>query len=407
MHVGVLSQPSNFHAEKWSRALARAGARVTLFTLDRGGLAMSDTTDGVRVVNLRPAVAWGGRYRYPSYYLSAPALRRALAHHGVDVLHPLHLTPFGTWALQTGFRPVVAAAMGADVLEYPPALAHLGPEVRTWRQADPSHNPLLRWQERLRNRFYRTQVHKVIHQSALVTGDNQPLVDAMLDWFGADPAKTRLLRWGLEPELLAHTPALRAAVRAQWGIPPGARVVFSPRGANAVYQADRILAAIARLLPDPAFGGYFFLVLGAGYSLARDVQAMADRLGRDYPTQFRFVPQQIPRHAVYQLWAAVDAFISAPIYDGYSAAIAEGRYVGAIPIVNAIPGNLEIITDGYNGRVVAPFTPDRLVEVLRELDADFDRYRAEFAPRNRAWIEQHSLLSVNAARWLGWAEAVR
>jgi glycosyltransferase involved in cell wall biosynthesis len=402
MHIGVLSLPGNFHCEKWAKALAAAGAQVTVFSFE-GGKNFEGTT--VKTVELVPPVVWGGRYRYPSYYLSAGRLRYELERRKVDVLHPLHLTPFGSWGVWSGFKPMIAAAMGADVLEYPPQAAHLQqPGVRTWREANVQHTPLAKLKARWLNRFFRARVQQVLTYADIITGDNMPLVDAMRNWFTVDPEKIRLLRWGLEPELFDFTDDVRQAVRAQFGAAPGARVVLSPRGANALYQADIIIAAFEELLHSGP-PGYHYIMLGAGYDLAGAVQQKALQLEAQYPN-FRFVREQLPRLAVYRLWSITDVFISAPIYDGYSAAVAEGRYAGAIPVLNNIPGNTEIIQHGYNGMLVHPFTPRQLVATLQDVHQHFDQYKHEFAPRNRAWILEHSVLHANAAKLVHWADAL-
>ena len=407
LHLGVLSRPANFHAEKWSSALARAGARVTLFTLDAPTPVV-----GVEVVSLPTAVRWGGRYRYPAYALSAGALRRALQHHGVHVLHPLHLTPFGTWAVQAGLRPVVAAAMGADVLEYP-RHRPLADFARTWRERELQHSPLQLARAWAMNRFYRQQVARVIRRADLLTGDNQPLVDAMITHFGAPPARTRLLRWGLEPERFAparggpERGALEARVRQQFGIAPHRRVLLSPRGANALYQADIVLEAFERLLTQHSalLEGHHLLMLGAGYDVSASVAERAAALAQRHPN-FSFVPEQLPRQLIYDLWALTDVFVSAPVYDGYSAAVAEGRFAGAIPVVNAIAGNLEILTHAQNAWFVHPFAPQLLTEALVEVVQRRAELQPRFAQLNREWVAQHSLLQPNAARLLTWADAL-
>ncbi len=402
MHLGVLSRPSNFHAEKWASALARVGARVTLLTLDA-----PTAVAGVEVVQLKPPIVWGGRYRYPSYGLTSAALYQQLRRRGIDVLHPLHLTPFGTWAVQSGFTPTIAAAMGADVLEYPPRRG-LEAFERTWREADRQHSAAQRWRAWLLNRYYRRQVAQVIARADLLTGDNLPLVEAMRDWFGAPMGKLRLLRWGLEPDRFASDADTQARVRERFGIAPHRRVVLSPRGANALYQGDVILGAFEALFERrlERLADLHVIMLGAGYEVSSEVRRRAEALAAR-EANFSFVADQMPRQMVYDLWSVTDVFLSAPVYDGYSAAVAEGRYAGAIPVVNDIPGNREVITHGENGWIVDPFTVEGLTGALAEVIDRRAELRAQFGPRNRAWIEQHSLLDRNAARLVTWADALR
>ena len=61
-----------------------------------------------------------GNYTYLSYLFGGRPLRNALKEHQIQVLNPINITPYGVWALRSRYRPIVAVAMGADILEYPP-----------------------------------------------------------------------------------------------------------------------------------------------------------------------------------------------------------------------------------------------------------------------------------------------
>lgn len=380
MHIGVLSVPSNFHCRKWAGALAQAGAQVSVFSFERGEIP------GVEVVQLPAPVRWAGRYRYPNYFFKARALHRALLRHGVTLLHPLHLTPFGSWGHWSGFRPTLPAAMGADVFDFRP-----GAHGVTWGgHRGPIHR-----------RFFRARVREVLRSACHLTADNRALVDALVDGFQVPREKITLLRWGLDPETLLVTPAEIHALCSRLQLPVGARVLLSPRGLLPVYQPEIVLPAL--LAVAESFGpNEFAVVLGAGYGVPDNLRPIVEKI-RAHP-KIRLVEAQLNRADVAALWALTDVFLSAPAYDGYSAAVAEGRYVGAVPVVNAIPGNLEVIAHGANGIVVEPFTPAHLVAALRHTWAQRQRLKARFAPLNRTWVEAHSLLRPAAERFLALAE---
>ena len=98
------------------------------------------------------------------------------------------------------------------------------------------------------------------------------------------------------------------------------------------------------------------------------------------------------------------SFISAPVYDGYSNALSEGRYIGAIPIVNAIPGNLELIRHKENGCIVEPFEPDLLTQTLEEILADTDAWKRKFSGQNTEWILKNAHLKTNIRHFLDLCE---
>ena len=409
MHIAILSDPNNFHTRKWARALALAGAKVTVFSFEAeesGGLHVSVPGRGdleqalIECVQVKPLFRRKGKYSYLSYLYSGEELGKELDRRNVDIVNALNITPFGVWALQTGRKPLIASALGADILEYPPGL-ELSPALkqRSWDNVEGS---VTGRGYGLKRRFHRGQVEKVLRYADLVTGDNQTLLDCMRDWFRVDEQRMKLLRWGVEPELFESSETEQERVREQFGIQKGETVILSPRGAKAVYQGDIIIDAFERLLAN-GYADCRFIMLGAGYEVANNVEWRALALEKQYPN-FRFVREQIPRETVALLWKEVDVFVSAPVYDGYSASLAEGRYVGAVPLVNDIPATRELIRHGENGWIVDPFTAEGLAKALEQVLKDLPEVKNKFGPTNRKWIEAHSMQSTSAEMFLQWCE---
>ncbi len=424
MHIGLLNDPNNFHTQKWGKALQDAGAEVTVFSFD------ADQNGGLPSVQV-PTASGSSDYNYISYLKSGPALRAALDTAGVDLVNALNITPFGVWAARSGFRPLIASAMGADILEYPPQ-GQRSPllDARSWDNVEGSQQPFVRFKGRLKRQYFRRKVAQTLRRADLITGDNRVLVDAVRDWFRIPEEKVRLLRWGVEPELLVPDETEMQKLRDRFGIRKGASVVLSPRGAKAIYQADLILEAFEKLLERNQRGADqleadqlkaiqsktdqlgtdnsenpppHFIMLSAGYEVSRKIKDKARHLSEKHPN-FTFVDGMISRQEVAQLWHLVDVFVSAPIYDGYSASLAEGRYTGAIPVVNSIPGNLELIQHGENGWITSPFTPEQLAQDLLTILKEKTQLKARFRAKNREWIEKHSLIDQNAKLFLQWAE---
>jgi len=395
MHIGLLNDPNNFHTQKWGQALRDAGAEVTVFSFDE------DFHQGLPSVRV-PTHKGTLDYNYRSYLKSGPQLRAALEEHKVDLVNALNITPFGVWAAQSRFHPWVGSAMGADILEYPPR-GQASPLLAThaWDNVEGSTGLLDRLKSQFKRKFFKVQVDKALRQADLITGDNQTLVDAVEDWFGIPPEKTRLLRWGVEPDLLKADAIRIAAWRKRLGIAEGSKVILSPRGAKAIYQASTILEGMGQFLAETQENVHC-IVLSAGYQIASKVTEEANRLEAEFPN-FSFISEQIPREEMTSLWHLADIFISAPIYDGYSASVAEGRYLGVIPLVNDIPGNQEVIQHLENGWVTQPFTSTQLNEDLAVLVARFSELKERFGTKNREWIENHSLISENASQFLAWA----
>ncbi|MBL0018339.1 MAG: glycosyltransferase family 4 protein [Bacteroidetes bacterium] len=393
MRIAVLSDPNNFHTQKWVKALQKAGAEVVVMSFDP-----SNATE-FEAIQLKPPVGRGKGYSYLDYLRGGNVLAMALKEHRIDVLNPLNVTPFGVWAMQSAFHPVVACAFGADILEYPPDYHRSNAaQGRSWDALTHKSTRIERWKSRLKYRFYRKKVAQALQNADWVTGDNQYLVDCMAEWFAVPRAKMEVLRWGVEPELFEVNEAELQKTRALFSIQPLQKVVLSPRGLKPIYQADIILESFARLL-EQGHQDTVFIMLGAGYAVSPEVSIRAEKLAKSYPN-FRYVKTALPRETMHALWRLTDVFVSAPVYDGYSAALAEGRYVGAIPVVNDIPAHRELILHGQNGWICHPFTADKLHHDLEHLLQHTAEFHSTFAQTNREWILQHSLMETNARRFL-------
>lgn len=393
MHIGVLSDPNNFHTQKWTQALQAAGAKVTVFSLLKGEIP------GVPCVHVSPNATLNGKLNYGSYLYSGAKLREALEKHKVDLINPINITPFAVWGMKSGFKPMVSIAMGADVLEYPPHFNHEQVDhSRPWNTNELHRGLISKVQYRVKWQMFRRYVQQALEASDLITGDNLELVKAVRDWFGIPNNKVKLNRWGIEPALFEVDEATRQRLRKKYGIRDWQKVVLSPRGMKPVYQADLILEAFS-LLVKRGVRDLKLIMLSAGYDIPTELDRKALQLSDQF-VNFHYERSLLPREEILQLWSIVDAFISAPVYDGYSNALAEGRFAGAIPIVNAIPAHKELIQHHYNGWVIDPFQPEHLADGMLEVMEEHAYWKEHFAPVNRTWILRNSVLETNVAEFL-------
>lgn len=394
MHVAVLCDPASFHTQKWSQALQRNGARVTVFSF-------SDVKmEGIDCVKIEPAFTFKGELTYLSFMYSGKALREALIAHEVDVLNPINVTPYGVWAARSGFRPIAMVSMGADILEYPPLAEHS--PYATWTNRE---KPGLtgRLVNLLKYHFYRFHVKKALDASAFITGDNLELVNSVINWFDIPAEKVYLNRWGVEENLFHPGEERLDELRAKYGIQKGQRVILSPRGMKPIYQGELILDAFSKLAPK--YPDVKFIMFSAGYEVSKAVKQKAISLGENHPN-FYYEFGLIPREEVIALWDLVDLFVSAPLYDGYSNAVAEGRYGGAIPIVNSIPGNREILEHGKTGWFVDPFTSENLISAIEEILPNLPAIKKSFHELSLPWILEHSELNANMRKFIGLCRGV-
>jgi glycosyltransferase involved in cell wall biosynthesis len=399
MHIALLADPAHFHTRKWASGLLGAGAQVTIFSFSGA------VWDAAPCVRIDPPLTRGGRVTYASFLAAGRRLRRALDAHRVDLLQAIDVTPYGVWAARSGFRPLALIAMGADILEYPPRNPGSAvPAARTWGSLETADRPLYRLADRIRRPIFRQLVRQALFQADLITADNLQVAHAVRDWFGVPEARIRLNRWGVEPALFEASPEQVNALRARFGIQPGQPVVLAPRGLRPIYRGDLVLDAFEALLREGQQAT--FILLSAGYGAPEAWVARAQALAAAYP-QFHFGQELLDRGEMCRLWTLADVMVNIPVYDGLSNALTEARYAGAIPLVHDLDAHREVgLVHGQTAWYADPLDAGRLAASLRELLADTARIKAALAPANRAWVEEHAVLSVNSARFLEWAAAL-
>jgi glycosyltransferase involved in cell wall biosynthesis len=386
--IGILSSPANAHARRWAGALAAVGYPVHLYTADPAPVDIP----GVCVRTLNPAVR---RLTYWHYVWLAGALRRQVQADGITVLHPLHLTPYGSWALwsHTGL-PIVAAAMGADVLEYlPPTDPSYIPPERAWANSSGLAHAWHSHYHQVKRRYFGWQVRRVVRQAAALTVDSQVVGQALTRYLGADPNRIHLVRWGIDPTQLEPTPQAIEEVRTLLRLEPHQRILLSPRGLNAVYQADRILEAFEQLLltqtlPEP----WVAVMLGAGYGLGTPMVETCKRLANAWPHRFRWCTHYLNAEQMVALWSLTDVMIAIPVADAYSSALAEARWAGVVPIVNALPAVCEVAEHGTHAYILPDTRVPTLVEACRTVLNNLPLWQERIRQPNREWLLRHGLL---------------
>ncbi|MCX8112303.1 MAG: hypothetical protein N3E49_03790 [Bacteroidia bacterium] len=367
MRIAIAGPPNDIHVRRWGKALRQAGAEVVFVWITPA----PPDLEAYYCVGL-PV----DKPRFSDFFLRGRALRELLGRLKVRVAHPIHLTPSALWVWYSGFRPYIPFAMGADVLEYTSASA---PVQRSWTLQSRSPTLMRLTAAWMRRRILPSLLRRVLQESILSLGDNYEVCFSK-KFFEKNKPYIEIPA-GIEPQRRTGT----------------GEIFLAPRGATLLYQADVILKGYERYLRS---GGTRSLVLlSAGYPIHPAILKQAERLEELYPEAFVLVRRLLSKPEIEALWQRTAAFISAPLYDGYSYAVAEGRSRGALPIVNAIPAHMEVLTHGYNAWFVEPFTAQNLANALFEVDAllQGDPF---WRLRNQQWIDRFSNIEDNASLFL-------
>lgn len=384
MRIGLVGSPHDIHTLRWGEALQGAGAEVLLFGIERPPpkLPLPYICVGKSTISPRWTHFWKRRH----------LLREALQTHRIALAHPIHLTPFGVWVWLSGFRPYIPFAMGADVLEYGP---HAPPIPQSWSAQGrlPSLSTYLRTASR--RILLPALLRPTLYHALLSVGDNYELCFTK-KYFEKEKTFIELPTGiDLRGEVGEVPAGVERLLAPHW--------LLAPRGATRFYGADVILKAFKAYLEKG--GTAFALILLQGpYPTDPTLLPTINHLEKQYKNMFLFFRKRLDKKNMSYLWQHAAAFLSAPVYDGYSYAVAEGRWHGALPIVNAIPAHREILTHGYNAWFVDPFTPEKLTEALFHIEALLQNSTPLWKERNRTWIARYSDLSTNARLFLHIAE---
>jgi hypothetical protein len=347
--------------------------------IEKGGLRLLPEEPTLEYVVVGKGVA------QPNYW-DFLSQRRKLAYYlreyKVEVAHPIYLSPYGVWVYWSGFRPYIPFAMGVE-LEYT-AWGRRQAQRGFW-----TSHPIL---TPLRHHLLPPLLRRTLQNAAFSLADNYTICENIK--FLQKNKKSIEIPAGicLEREAEDRVEEVIPEVEQEgaW--------VLAPRGITRFYQADYILEGFAQYWSQ---GGHLRLLLLSNLYLAeKNILEIFENLSKKFSDKIKIITSLLPPAEMRAVWKKVVAFISVPSYDGYSYSVAEGRWAGAIPLLNAIPGNLEVATHSYNALLIHPFTPENLASTLHHLEKELPTLQATFAKRNQKWIKHFSDIDRHAHLFL-------
>jgi glycosyltransferase involved in cell wall biosynthesis len=268
------------------------------------------------------------------------AIRRLVKKLRPDVVHAHNAWGPGWYGAATGHHPLFIHAYGGDLL----------PEQYAGRPA---------LQRRLTSWACRSADHVV------VTGRHMVQASGAL---GLDPARVVLLPRGVDSQ--HFRPGLDVTgLRAQLGIRPDARVVFSPRYQvdESLYNLDVVIDAFAALRgrhPDLVCVQMYDPSRHAGIERLR-ARAAAAGLGDAYLLTPAVDNARMPLY--YNL---ADVMVSVPSSDGFPVTVLEASACARAMIVSELAYTSEWFTPGANGVVIPPRDASALEHALHALLED-------------------------------------
>jgi glycosyltransferase involved in cell wall biosynthesis len=179
---------------------------------------------------------------------------------------------------------------------------------------------------------------------------------------GVPSEKIRVIPNGIE--LSPQQAVDRAALLAEFGLPPDAKIVASVGRLAKQKRVDVLIWAtqLLRQLTD----NVFHVIVGDGPE-RRYLEQLARHFTCDHVT--RFVGH---RSDVARLWQCFDVFWLASDFEGQSNSLMEAMAHGLPSIVSDIPANRELIDDGRTGYVIRPGDSVAFAQYADRLLADRD-----------------------------------
>ena len=335
MRLAFLSIGRHIHTERWIRWFAERGHDCHLLTVQPGpveGVTVHDITSRA------PTKPW-------RYWRSLGKVRRLLAELRPDLLNTHFLTGYGYWGHFSGMHPNVLTVWGDDVY------------------VTPFEDPLKGWLAR-----------RAVGSCDALTGDSADILDVACRRLGARADRSFRVLWGVDFDVFRPRDA--AAYRRSLGFADDDIVYFSPRSyTQPYYNIDVVIAAAARVSRTEPRARFLF----SGYEgdpAPFEEKARAAGIG-----DVMRVVGRIPHDEFALALNAGDVFVSVPSVDATAVSLLEAMSCGRPVIVSALASAMEWVTDGDNGRVVAPRDEDALTAAMLDYarEPDVRRVHGEAA----------------------------
>jgi glycosyltransferase involved in cell wall biosynthesis len=182
---------------------------------------------------------------------------------------------------------------------------------------------------------------------------------------------------GADTSLVVTGAGARAEARRRLGLPPDAPVVGSVGNFTAKKDQATLVRAFAALPPELAEARLVLVGLGP---LEDDLRALAASEGVASRVLF---PGS--RDDVFDLLPGFDVFALSSRFEGLPISLLEAMATGVAPVVTAVGGIPEVVTDGRDGLLVPPGEPAALaVALARVLGDGALRSRLAASARDRA-----------------------
>lgn len=231
---------------------------------------------------------------------------------------------------------LLALLLGRVTRAVPMATAH------GWIRNTPRERVYARFDKRLLARF------------PFVIAVSEPIRQELLS-HGADPARVRRIKNGVDHVTFRRVPGLRERARRSFGIPEDAILVGAVGRLESEKGFDLLLRAAATLAFAP-----WVVIAGEG-SQRQALEALATQLG--ISNRVRLLGHCSDTLSIHHTF---DVYAQTSRTEGIPNAVLEAMAVGTPVVATDVGGTYELITDGVHGLLVPPENAEAIASALRD-----------------------------------------
>jgi len=320
MKLCILGNVNCIHVQRYVRYLLEQGLyEINLVSLSEPKDIDPDLLKKVHFISLRGrSILWKLYSRIPigSKYLIdceiyAHKFKSLLKKIKPDIIHAFFLTHCGYVAARAGARPLIASALGSDVL-YHPERAFL----------------------------YKMFLQYVLGKADVITSDAETCSKAMMK-YGANGKRIVTVPFGID--------------LGKYTIPEdGAKetaMILSSRNLEPLYNIDLILDAMAVVVAEIPEAKIY--IAGKGSQRA-GLEKKTEELGIQGSVIFL---DYLDDRKMAGYYKRASVFVSVPSSDATAQSLLEAMASGCFPVVSDLPANREWVKNGGNGFVIPVLDP--------------------------------------------------
>ncbi|TNE70136.1 hypothetical protein EP331_13255 [bacterium] len=327
----------NYHIEKWIPAMQQVGIDVEVLTFRPN----SSLSIAQHIANpIFNNITWF------DFWALAPKIRQVYHEIQADVLLCSFASTYGLAGYLSGIKPLF---------------------VQTWSRdigADASVNTKDAWISRIISRH-------ICKQANGITTDG-PHFKAFVETNWPEISQTNILStwWGIDTDFWKSSPEEKKNARIKLNIPNDSKVIISPRGVYWYYRPHEVLKALLHVLEQQSDS--FVIIPTLNHERDSETASFLSELNR-HPRAL-IIDEFLDKNKFKTLLQASDLLLSVPLFDGISEVVQEGIACGLVPVLNPIPANKIIASEGLQVEFTASTQPKAyelstsLVNAIKQLN---------------------------------------